>query len=487
MRILMAASEAAPLARSGGLGDVLGALPSALTRLGHELVLALPWYGTIDPKLTEHVRLSRSLSIKISGRRTPGQIYILHDSKTKVDLWLVKADRYFDRPELYRDRSTGKDYKDNDERFLFFARAVMEMAEKSGFNPEIIHCHDWQTGLIPVLLKYSDRYSAMKSAKTLLTIHNLGYQGLFPKATFDKLELSPDLFNAMTGPLEFYGQVNFLKGAIVAADKINTVSSTYAKEIQTKEYGAGLDGVLKLRKDDLSGIVNGVDYQVWSPSRDKSTPYRFNRENLGGKRNCRAELLNRASLPHREGVPLIGMISRLADQKGFDLIEEAATKLMSMDIQMIVLGTGEKKYHDLLEKLEQMYPDKLKAYLAFDDSLAHQLEAGSDMLLMPSQYEPCGLNQLYSLKYGTVPIVRKTGGLADTVIDYDPKNQTGTGFVFDEYTTEAMLEAIERAVELFGKKRVWIKLAKQGMSQDFSWSLSAQKYSDLYSVMTSQA
>ena len=484
MRILIAASEVGPFARTGGLGDVVGALPQAMTKLGHEVIVAMPWYGTIDPVLTKKAGLSLSVSIGINGNRSEGAIYTLRDRKSKVTYWLVKADQYFDRAELYRDPSTGVDYIDNDERFLFFARAVLEMAEKSEFDPQVIHCHDWQAGLIPVLLRYApDRHPSLKSARTLLTIHNLGYPGLFPPATFNKLELSPELFHAVTGPLEFYEQVNFLKGAIIASDKINTVSKTYSEEIQTKEYGAGLDGVLKTRREDLSGIVNGVDYAIWSPTRDKKIPFRFSRASLGGKRNCKVELMNYAGLPIRDRTPLIGIISRLADQKGFDLIKKGVAELLSMDLQIILLGTGELKYHDLFETLEKEYPDKLKAYLAFDDSLAHQIEAGSDMFLMPSQYEPCGLNQLYSLKYGTVPIVRKTGGLADTVIDYDPIKLTGTGFVFEEYTVKAMLEAIERAVELFKKNRTWKKLVKEGMKQDFSWSASAKKYSELYQSM----
>lgn len=481
MRILMAASEAAPFARTGGLGDVMGALPQALAKLGHKLTIAIPWYQSIPTHLTSRAKLLSSFSVPIADKSFPAEIHALSLPRTAVTAWLVKGEFHFGRKELYRDPATGLDYVDNDERYLFFARALLQMANEMESPPEIIHAHDWQAALLPVLLKHQkELYPRLSFTRTIITIHNLGYQGLFPPERFHPLGLPPELLYAVTGPLEFYGKVNFLKGGIVSANKITTVSETYAREIQTTAYGSGLDGVLQARQDDLVGILNGVDYNIWSPTKDKHISYRFNPANLGGKRNCRVELLNEIGLPQRDGTPLIGLITRLADQKGLDLIAEGAEELLGMNLQMVVLGTGEKKYHDLFARLAKQYPDKLKAFFSFDDSLAHRIEAGADIFLMPSQYEPCGLNQLYSLKYGTVPVVRKTGGLADTVIDWDPKTEIGTGFVFEEYSPDEMLEAVKRALALFARKRTWMKLAKQGMVSDFSWRASAKKYSSLY-------
>ncbi len=485
MRILEVSSEVAPFARTGGLGDVLGALPRALAKLENEVIVAMPRYESIDFDKHRLVRQNWTMPITVGDKTYPLEVDIIRNHRTKIHYWMIHNEKLFGRSELYRDIKTGKDYVDNDDRFIFFNRAVLEIAKKLGWRPDVIHCHDWQAALIPAYVKTGfgdDRF--FENVKTVLTIHNLAFQGTFPADTFPKLGLPEDLFYAMTGPFEFFGNVNFLKSAVMLADKVTTVSEQYAKEIQTSvEFGAGLDGVLTQRSHDLSGIVNGVDYLVWSPSRDNHLPYRYSMANLGGKRKSKIELLGKAGLPIRENTPLVGVISRLADQKGFDLIAEAADEMFSMNLQMILLGTGEKEYHRLFTALQKKYPDKLKVYLAFDDSLAHFIEGGSDIFLMPSRYEPCGLNQLYSLKYGTVPVVRKVGGLADTVEDYNPETTEGTGFVFEEYTSEAMLEALSRAVTLFAQKRPWKKLAKAGMQQDFSWDVSAGKYLRLFETL----
>ena len=316
---------------------------------------------------------------------------------------------------------------------------------------------------------------------TILTIHNLGYQGSFDGDRFAQLGLPPELMYPMSGALEFYGHVNFLKGGIVESDKVTTVSERYATEIQSSaEFGHGLEGVLQQRSADISGILNGVDYTVWSPSRDKDIPFRYHLANLSGKRMTKIELLNRAGMPHREKSALVGMVTRLADQKGLDLIAEASERMMAMDIQLVVLGTGEKKYHDFFAELQKQYPDRCKAWLKFDNQLSHQIEAAADIFLMPSRYEPWGLNQMYSLKYGTVPVVRCVGGLADTVVDYDESTGKGTGFVFEDYTADAMMDALERAVTFYPRRRVWTKLMKAGMRQDFSWKRSAARYETLY-------
>ena len=481
LKILMAASEVGPFARTGGLGDVLGALPKALTALGHEVKVFLPRYGFIDPsfRLTP---LDWNLRVPAGDRSARLTVEHTRLGRGKVEFFFICNTALFDRSEFYIDPGTGQDYSDNDDRFAFFNRAVLETVKKLDWRPDIIHVHDWQAGLIPAYLKTiyaTDLF--FSGTRTVLTIHNLGYQGVFAGERFGRLGLPEELFYAMTGAFEFFGKVNFLKGAISSADKITTVSKQYAVEIQSsEEFGCGLEGVLRERARDLSGIVNGVDYTVWSPTRDKKIQYKYTLANLSGKKKDKVELLGKAGLPVRERAPLIGMITRLTDQKGLDLIELAAERLFAKNIQMIVLGTGEEKYQLLLKELEARYPDKLKAYLAFDDGLAHRIEAASDCFLMPSRWEPCGLNQLYSLRYGTVPIVRGVGGLTDTVIDYNPETSLGTGFVFQDYTPEAMLEAVERAVELFAHKRAWVKIMKSGMQQDFSWEQSAREYALLF-------
>jgi starch synthase len=402
-----------------------------------------------------------------------------HDS---VDCYFVDYPDYFVRSGFYRDPGAVADYRDNDLRFALFARTVIEAVKRLNWTPDIIHVHDWQAALVPVYMKTAyldDGFFA--GAKTVLTIHNLGYQGLFEGDGFRQLGLPESLFYAATGALEYYGKVNFLKGGIVLADKITTVSEQYAREIvSSTELGCGLEGVLRDRSADLHGILNGVDYTVWSPSRDKLIPYRYRLSSLSGKRANRVELMKKAGLPLRDRVPLVAVISRLADQKGVDLITDSAAELFKLDLQMIVLGTGDEKYHLLLQKLQVRFPDQLKVYLEFDDALAHMIEAGADIFLMPSRYEPCGLNQLYSLKYGTVPVVRETGGLADTVTDFDPRTGEGTGFDFSDYTPQAMIEAVARAVELFPKRQAWKRLMKAGMKQDFSWRRSAAKYAELF-------
>ena len=485
LKIAMITSEAAPYARTGGLGDVLGALPKALARRGHRVKIFMPRYASLN--LPGSVsRSDITFSVEVDGKQVPASFEIYEDRKNKLEIYFVKNDDFFNRSELYRDPGTGKDYADNDERFIFFNLAVLRMLKEIDWPPDVVHAHDWQAGPAPVYLK--TRFAGdpfYKNVKSVLTIHNLGYQGLFEGKRYRKLGLPEELFYSMTGPFEFYEKVNFLKAAIHYADIISTVSKQYAYEIQnSEEFGAGLQDVLKLRRADIRGILNGVDYHVWSPSRDKKIPFRYNISNLTGKRENKVVLLNRVGLPLRNKVPLVGIISRLADQKGFDLIAEAADRLFAMDLQMVVLGTGEVKYHDLFMELEKKYPDKLKVYLTFDDDLAHLIEAGADIFLMPSRYEPCGLNQMYSLKYGTVPVVRKVGGLADTVTDYDPETREGTGFVFEEYTADALTAVVKRAVELYTRKKIWTKLIKVDMARDFSWEKAAGNYADLYDELT---
>lgn len=484
MKILFVTPEMAPFLKTGGLGDVAGALPQTFAALGHDVKTFMPWYGVLDEYAYPIRTVDWSATVPVGKKNVSisvGTAFGLHSS---LKHFFIDNEHYFERSAPYLDPSTGKDYPDNDERFIFFTRAVLETVKHLDWQPDIIHVHDWQSGLIPAYLKtvYADDPFFART-KTVLTIHNLAYQGVFEKERFANLNLPDELF-LPTAPFEFYGKVNFLKAAIAFADKITTVSPTYAHEIQTEELGCGLHGVLRNRADDLVGILNGVDYSIWSPSRDTHIPFRYHINNLSGKRMNKVELLGKAGLPIREKVPLFGVISRLVDQKGFDLLQEIADDFFAENLQMVLLGTGEKTYHQFFIELEKHYPDKLRVYLTFDESLAHFIEAGADVFLMPSRFEPCGLNQMYSLKYGTVPLVRKVGGLADTVIDYDVETGEGTGFVFEEYSPEALLTTVKRAVNLYPKRRAWTKLMKAGMRQDFSWERSARKYLQLFEALT---
>lgn len=482
----MIAPEGAPLVRTGGLGDVMGTLPEALAACGHEVMVFLPRYASIVESAVKIVPSGLSPSVNLAGKTTDFTLDKVINAQARSSLYLIGHKGYFDRPELYVDPHTGTDYVDNDERFAMFSLASLEAIRLLGWTPDIIHLHDWQTALVPAFLK--TRYvgdPTFEDVKTILTIHNMGYQGMFPGERFQNLGLPEGYFYPVTGAVEFFGRVNFLKAGIVLADRVTTVSETYAREIQqSEEFGFGLEGALKQRGGEVVGILNGVDYSVWMPSRDRRIPHPYHVKNLSGKRECRTELIREAGLPLRENDPLLGMITRLADQKGLDLIASVVDKLFALPIQLIVLGTGDQKYHELLSDWQKQYHDKLKVYLTFNDTLAHRIEAGADLFLMPSRYEPCGLNQMYSLKYGTVPIVRRTGGLADTVQDYNPANKTGNGFVFDAYEGDEMIAAIRRAIAVFPKKRLWNQIVKAGMGTDFSWQVAAAKYVSLYRTLT---
>jgi starch synthase len=484
LNIAFITPEAVPYAKTGGLADISGILPHLLAEEGHNVKLILPLYRQVTASFSNLKKLSYSFDISIGDEKHKAEFYQLTNSQSGLETIFVANNFFFDRAELYRDVKSGEDYEDNDERFIFFSGAVLEGMRAMAWRPDVWHANDWQTALIPIYLKtlYKDDlfYS---SSRSVFTIHNLAYQGQFPKETFPKLELDKALFYG-TAPLEFWGKVNFVKGAVLFADKITTVSPTYAKEIQgTADFGMGLEGVLRERAVDLVGILNGVDYKIWSPTRDRLIPAHYYPANLSGKKTNKLALVHRAGFPIRMEQPLFGMISRLDSQKGFDLLEEIIDDMMKLDMQFILLGTGDEKYHAIFKKAEATYPDKFKFYMKFDNELAHLIEAGSDIFLMPSRYEPCGLNQMYSLKYGTVPIVRKTGGLADTVIDFDENNKIGTGFVFEEYEAEELLDTTKRAIRIFNRRKTWYKIMKQGMKQDFSWEKSTKAYLELYSSL----
>ncbi|MBD3258019.1 glycogen synthase GlgA [candidate division GN15 bacterium] len=489
LKICMVSSEAGPYARTGGLGDVLASLPLALSRRGYDVSVVLPLYGSIDRGRYQIAATGHTVRVPIGGRDVTGTLHVARSTRHNARYYFLENDTFFKRPEYYRDPATGGDYTDNDQRFAFLARGAIEAVKHLNWAPDVMHVHDWQAALVPAYLRtVYDVDSFFAHTKTVLTIHNLGYQGMFGPERFDALGLPHHQMYAVSGPLEFFGQMNFLKGGIALADKVTTVSERYAEEIQsTEEFGFGLQGILSSRSDDLHGILNGVDYSLWSPSRDKLIPHKFTTSNLSGKKTGRVELMNKAGLPIRNKVPLIGMITRLTDQKGVDLICDGGDQLFRRDIQMVILGVGDDHYHQRLKDLERDYPDKLKVFLEFNDILAHWIQSGVDMFLMPSRYEPCGLNQMYALRYGSVPIVRSTGGLADTVEDYNPETKTGTGFVFERYSIPDMLGAIDRAVTAFQRRQSWIKLMKAGMARDFSWDRSAEKYAALYQSIAEPA
>jgi len=457
MKIVMIASEVVPFAKTGGLADVTGALPLALEKQGHEVAVVMPGYKAVQYLKSPVVRsFSAGVSSAAIGK--------------KSRIYFIDNDKLYGRDGLYGDKSG--DYKDNLERFSYFCRKALELLKEIGFQPDILHCHDWQAAIAPVYLKTlfaADDF--FRNTRTVFTIHNIGYQGIFPKEQLPVTGLDWPVFNSEM--LEYYGQVNILKGGIVFSDVINTVSETYSKEIQTKEFGFGMEGVLGRRKDDLYGIINGLDNSIWDPAADKKIFENFSIKDLEGKKADKAGLQKLCGLPVKAGEPLIGIVSRLAQQKGFDIISGAIDEICRMGLQMVILGTGDQKYHDIMQAAAGKYPKTVSLNLRFDDNLAHKIYAGSDIFLMPSNYEPCGLGQMISLRYGTVPLVYKTGGLADTVNE-------NNGYVFDRYSSEELGKAVKKAVKDFKDRRRWRELMLRGMKCNFSWSAQSKKYVELY-------
>jgi starch synthase len=480
VKVVLVSSEVVPFAKTGGLADVAGALPRALARLGRDVCVFMPLYRHVVDGKFDIQPTDVNLSFPVYHRLQKGAIWKGAFPGTGVPVYFIEHDAYFYRRELYGE---GEAYPDNAERFSFFSRAVLEAVVALGLEPDIFHLNDWQSALIAVYLRtIFSGGPVLGNAATLLTIHNLAYQGIFPKWQFNFTGLDWEHFNWRH--LEYYGKVNFLKGGIVFADLINTVSRKYAQEIQSEEFGAGLEATLAFRTEDLHGILNGVDYASWDPATDNLIPANYSPSNMSGKAACKAELQKVHNLPQKPNVPLIGIVSRLADQKGFDILGDAIENIMKLNLQLVVLGTGQQKYHELFQKIVAKYPDKTGLNLRYDNKLAHMIEAGSDMFLMPSRYEPCGLNQMYSLRYGTIPVVRATGGLADTITDCNDKTLkagTANGFSFSEYTADELARTVKRAVETCASKpKVWQKLVATAMSQDFSWDRSAAEYVRLY-------
>jgi len=477
LQILLATPEAVPFAKTGGLADVAGALPKSLQALGYEIKLIMPYYRMVKESGLPHQYLGEEIEVPMGDEKLKADIYLGHLNQN-IPVYFIGREEFFDREYLY---STPKgDYFDNAERFIFFSKAVLIFCQRIGFSPDIIHHHEWQTGLIPAYLKsvYQSNPFFSQTA-TVFTIHNIAYQGLFKKEKFWLTGLPKEMYNPEG--VEFWERINFMKAGIVYADVINTVSQKYSEEIQTPDYGYGLEGILRKRRENLFGILNGVDYQDWDPSHDPHLIARYNPKDIAGKRECKKDLLKEFHLPSSlVDAPLFGMISRLADQKGFDLLIEILEELFALNIGFVLLGTGEQKYHDLFTQVAHKYPQKAGIRIAYDDRLAHKIEAGADFFLMPSKYEPCGLNQIYSLKYGTIPVVRATGGLDDTITHYDPATKKGNGFKFSRYDTKEFLNTIKVATHFYSQPEHWSQLLWNAMTSDFSWERSAEAYLQLY-------
>lgn len=487
MNVVVIASEAVPFAKTGGLADVMGALPAAVERLGHDVSLVIPCYRECRRSGRRLTDTGWRLSAPVGTRRVEAGVLRARLPDSGVPVYLIDQPDFFDRDHLYQS-DDGRDDPDNAARFSFFSRAAVEVVRRLDPRPDVVHANDWQTALVPVYLKEQFR-EELGAVGSLLTVHNLAYQGLFPASALTVTGLDAGLFNWRR--LEFHGRLGFLKAGLIDADMISTVSPTYAQEIQTPEFGFGLDGLLRWRRDDLRGIVNGIDTRSWGPRFETETALPFDRRTVReGKAACKAFLQRRASLPERPEVPLLAQIGRLDPQKGWDLLAAVADDVLSGDVQMVVLGEGHAWYHERLERLADAHPGKLRAFLRFSGPLAHQIEAGADLLLMPSLYEPCGLNQLYSLAHGTVPLVRATGGLADTVVDADPRSLadgTATGFVFHDPTPAALKAAIDRALTLWHDRPSWSRLVDSGMRADWSWDRSARDYVSLYREVRQRA
>jgi starch synthase len=484
MNILFATSEAAPFSKTGGLGDVCGALPRELARLGHRPIVMLPAFRQSRQVGLPLEPTGVIVDVPIGQKTVRGHFLRSKLPDSDVPVFLLDQGDYYDRPQLYREH--GEDHKDNCERFVFYCRAVLEAIPRLGLPVDVVHCHDWCAGLIPAYLKtLYNRQEPWRRLTSVLTIHNLAYQGNFWHWDMALTGLDWKYFNWRQ--MEFYGKLSFLKTGIAFADAITTVSPTYAREILQSPLSCGFEGILQHRAGDLSGIINGVDYDQWNPAVDRYLDgNRYSEHDFAtGKAACKADLQAHLELPVRPDVPLLAAIGRLADQKGFDLITRVMRHWAErVDAQWVILGTGEPKYHEALGSLAKEYPARIAARLEFSDEMAHRIEAGADIFVMPSQYEPCGLNQLYSLKYGAVPVVRATGGLRDTVVNATQEalaNRTATGFSFDEYTSLALAETLENACSAFRDKPIWNQLIESGMRQDWSWRQSAQQYSQLYS------
>jgi starch synthase len=481
MKVAIVASECTPFAKTGGLADVVGALPKHLAALGVDVKVFIPKYDSIDEKKygLKFLDSVGELQVRVGGFPRTVYVYTAKIPQSTVDIYFIDCKEYFHRGKIYTENW------DEDERFILLNKAVIELCQQLQWAPDVFHCNDWQTGLMPVLVKDNYGWDRMFDHSAFLySIHNIGYQGRFSFDTLMKAELRPEYGNG--GLLDYDNSFCMMKGGILLSEVISTVSETYAQEVLTPEYGAGMETYLRLRESDFFGVLNGIDTEEWNPETDKHIPFHFSRNDLGKKKQNKQFLLKKTSLTYSANVPVIGIISRLVAQKGFDLIAEAIEELMELDAQWVILGSGDDKFETLFKTMNQTLPHKCWTYLGFNNELAHLIEAGADMFLMPSHYEPCGLNQMYSLRYGTVPIVRKTGGLADTVQDWHEYQSlgedTGDGFSFADTSGTALHAAVKRAIDSYHIPEEWKKIQINGMSKDLSWESSAKKYLELYDL-----
>jgi starch synthase len=479
MRILLVTPEANPFARSGGLAEVIYALAWALVKLGHQVSVVLPLYRQVRESNRSFTCTGKTLSIPLSFKTLPADI-LTSQIDPNMTFYFISQDALFNREGLYG--TSYGDFDDNAERFIFFSRSVVEMVDALNLEFDVCHAHEWQTGLVPVYLRtiYNDR-PALQRLPVVYTVHNVGYQGLFSTYDLPLTGLGWELLSPKA--LEFYGKLNFMKGGIVFADLITTVSAKYREEILTSEYGFGLEGLFRERAEELYGVLEGVDYVRWNPKKDEFLAAPYDQNNLAGKKVCKKALIDRFGLNLAPDRPLLGMTTRFFERKGIDLVESIMDDLMKLEIGFIIQGTGEERHHYILQEMSLKYHQRLGLLIGYTEELAHQIIAGSDIFLMPSRYEPCGLDQLYCLRYGTVPVVRATGGLDETIQEFDPATGAGTGFKFKGYTPAELLGAVQRALAVYQQPKVWEALMKSNMALDYSWGkTAAPKYVEIYQL-----
>lgn len=476
MRLLHATSELHPYSKTGGLADMTAALAKSLAQEGHRVGVVTPLYRGLRLKYPDLRWFDYYLEVPLGLGRATAEVWV-REPLPNLTLYFIRHDGYFDRAGIYNER--GQDYSDNAERFMLFAKTVVHLARYLTWQPEIVHAHDWQTGFVPLLIHHArEREGWWNAPHTCITIHNLAYQGLFGSGKYDLANLPRDYFHQEG--CEFRGMLSFLKAGLAYADRITTVSPRYAREITTEEYGCGLDGLLRRRQRDLTGILNGVDYEEWSPTGNPFLPHAFTAGDLRGKAANKAALQREFGLPARADRPLFGNITRLADQKGVDIQLAALQEMLAADLQFVLLGSGSPEFEHGYRRLEARFPDKVAVRIGFDLGLSHRIEAGCDFFLMPSRFEPCGLNQMYSQRYGTVPIVRRTGGLDDSVVDIADDVERATGIKFNAYSARALAKAIRKALVLYATPRLMQAVRRRGMETDFSWCRTAKRYVEFY-------
>jgi starch synthase len=477
MKVLFLSPEVVPFAKTGGLADVAGSLPGALKKLGVDVRVGLPYYRVVKEGPFSTRRVVKGLEVPLGEEKLTASV-LETQTEDGIPVYLFEREDLFDRPNLYG--TPAGDYYDNLERFAFFSQAALLLAREIGFDFEVVHCHDWQSGLVPVYLKTLFKKDAFfKQTASLFTIDNIGYQGLYPKEKLATCGLPLEEFHPEG--LEYWKKISLLKAGVVYSDAITTVSPKYSQEIQTAEFGMGMEGVLKTRSKDLYGILNGADYSVWDPAHDSHLKAHYSPEKIAGKGRCKEALLREMGLDSSlQNKPLLGMVSRLDAQKGLDLLVDILDDLLALGVGLVVLGSGEERIQQAIQKAAERYPGKVGLFIGFNEPLAHRIMAGADMFLIPSRYEPCGLTQMYALKYGTVPVVRATGGLDDTIVPFDTKTKKGNGFKFGPYKAKPFLAAIQRALREFKYLNSWKMVMANGMKEDFSWDRSARKYVELY-------